>query len=185
MPDTETAKAVKDARRVRTEAVPREALDLVNRRRYMVLGAAGGKNPYLRALTKNGNQGLQQIWFCTKRDSQKVRLLKADSRASLYFLDPTSMEGLMLHGNVELIEGISFKSLDLGSDTEKGVLKRAAGNGVTAACAMHPGYVVGIFHTRGGNYARRGTSVDFKLPPLPALTWNELRTRPGLAARGH
>jgi hypothetical protein len=140
-----------------------QSLALVNRERFMVLGMHGGDYPLMRAVTKMGNDQLELIWFCTKERSHKVAALRADPRASLYFIDPKALEGLMLHGRVELVTGTHVGYTGPAPDTESGALNRLAGRGMTVGCAMHPGYVVGIFHTEGGNYSHRGTIADIDL----------------------
>jgi hypothetical protein len=145
----------------------RHALALVTRTRFMVLSARGGDYPLMRALTKVGNQELRQIWFCTKKSSRKADALRADPRASLYFLDPKSLEGLVLYGKVELVGGVRVGYTGPGPDSEAGVLSQLASKGLTVGCALHPGYVVGVFNTEGGNYSRRGTIADISLSDKP------------------
>jgi hypothetical protein len=139
------------------------SLDLVNRERFMILGMHGTDYPLMRAVTKMGNDELRLLWFCTKESSHKVAALRADARASVYFIDPKALEGLMLYGRVEIVTGTHVGYAGPGPDTETGALNRLANRGLTAGCALHPGYVVGVFHVEGGNYTRRGSIADLQL----------------------
>ena len=44
----------------------------------------------------------REFWFCSNTSSKRVQQIQFNPRASLYFYDENSFEGLMLQGRVEV-----------------------------------------------------------------------------------
>lgn len=61
--------------------------------------------PVIRAmLAPRERQGIAEFWFTTNTSSRKVERLRADSRASIYFVDQRFFRGVNLVGTVEVLE---------------------------------------------------------------------------------
>ena len=86
------------------------ALDLANRSQIAMLGTNGdGGYPNIKAMIKAENQGLRTIWFSTNTSSKRVAQLRRDPRASVYFVDVQNWMGVMLVGNMELLQDMESR----------------------------------------------------------------------------
>jgi len=53
--------------------------------------------------------GIKEIWFTTNTSSNKVRFLKENPKASIYFVDKRFFRGASLIGTVEVLETLEAK----------------------------------------------------------------------------
>lgn len=61
--------------------------------------------PITKAMLKpRERNGIKEIWLSTNTSSNKVRCLKNNRKASLYFVDKRFFRGVSLIGNVEVLE---------------------------------------------------------------------------------
>ncbi len=61
-------------------------------------------HPNVKAMFKMENQGLKSVWFSTNTSSRRVAQLVKDNRACVYFVDFEKRMGLMLVGEVEVLQ---------------------------------------------------------------------------------
>lgn len=136
------------------EEAIREALSLANRSAIAMLGTNGDDGyPNIKAMLKTENEDLKVIWFSTNTSSRRVAQLNRDSRACVYFVDFDQMKGLMLVGNVEVLQDIESKKWLWREGFE-----RYYPLGVT-----DPDYSVLRFTPRWGNYYHALSNVTFEL----------------------
>ena len=136
------------------EEAIREALSLANRSDTAMLGTNGDDGyPNIKAMFKIENEDLKTIWFSTNTSSKRVAQLKRDSRACVYFVDFDQVKGLMLVGNVEVLQDIESKKRLWREGFE-----RYYPSGVT-----DPDYSVLRFTAQWGNYYHSLANVTFEL----------------------
>jgi len=136
------------------EEAVREALSLANRSSIAMLGTNGDDGyPNIKAMLKIENEDLKIIWFSTNTSSRRVAQLNRDSRACVYFVDFDQFKGLMLVGNVEVLQDIESKKRLWSEGSE-----RYYPLGVT-----DPDYSVLRFTAQWGNYYHALSNVTFEL----------------------
>ena len=87
------------------EQAKQQALELVDRLRYAVMGTFDERGAgSLRAMTKIENEGLTFVWFATSEGSRKVRQLRQNPRTTLYFSDSRGKLGVTLFGRAEVLQ---------------------------------------------------------------------------------
>lgn len=66
--------------------------------------------PVTRAMLKpRERNGLREFYFTTNTSSEKVKALRNDPKASIYFVDRRFFRGLSLAGTVEILEDAASK----------------------------------------------------------------------------
>ena len=136
------------------EEAVREALSLANRSSIAMLGTNGDDGyPNIKAMLKIENEDLKIIWFSTNTSSRRVAQLNRDSKACVYFVDFNQFKGLMLVGNVEVLQDIESKKRLWSEGAE-----RYYPLGVT-----DPDYSVLRFTAQWGNYYHALSNVTFEL----------------------
>lgn len=80
--------------------------NLIDKAKLAYLSYIDGEGfPAIRAmLAPRERQGIAEFWFTTNTSSRKVERLRADSRASIYFVDQRFFRGVNLVGTVEVLE---------------------------------------------------------------------------------
>jgi len=92
------------------EEALQEALTMANEAQIVMVGTNGdGGYPHIKAMIKMENEGLQRIWFSTNTSSRRVAQLHKDPKASVYFVDMESWKGLMLVGEMELLQDMESR----------------------------------------------------------------------------
>lgn len=110
--------------------------------------------PITKAMLKpRERDGIKTLWFSTNTSSNKVKCLKANSKASVYFVDKRFFRGVSLVGTVEVLETAEAKQR-IWRDGDTMYYKE----GVT-----DPDYCVLKFTARKGRYYSNFRSVDFDL----------------------
>ncbi len=92
------------------EEARKKALSLANRSNIAMLGTNGDKGyPNVKAMIKMENEDLKIVWFSTNTSSKRITQLNRDSKTYVYFVDFDQWEGLMLVGNIEVLQDIESK----------------------------------------------------------------------------
>lgn len=131
-----------------------EALALANAAQIAMLGTNGDEGyPNIKAMIKMENEGLKTIWFSTNTSSRRIGQLERDSKASVYFVDFEQWMGLMLVGEVAILQDTASKERLWREGYE-----RYYPLGVT-----DPDYSVLRFTSRWGNYYHVLSNVTFEI----------------------
>ena len=92
------------------EEARKKALSLANRSNIAMLGTNGDKGyPNVKATIKMENEDLKIVWFSTNTSSKRITQLNRDSKTYVYFVDFDQWDGLMLVGNIEVLQDIESK----------------------------------------------------------------------------
>ncbi len=136
------------------EEAIREALALANRSGIAMLGTNGDEGyPNIKAMLKMENEGLNRIWFSTNTSSKRVGQLHRGSKACVYFVDFEQWMGLMLVGEVEVLQESESRQRLWREGFEK----------YYPAGVTDPDYCVLRFTARWGNYYHALANVTFEL----------------------
>ena len=82
-----------------------QGLELLNRSTITMLGTNSEDGfPNIKAMLKMENEGLKKIWFSTNTSSKRVAQIKKNSKVCVYFVDPNEFKGLMLVGNIKILQ---------------------------------------------------------------------------------
>ncbi len=136
------------------EEIKKAALELVSGTPIVMLGNNGPDGyPGIKAMIKMENEGLRTFWFSTNTSSKRVGQLRKDGKACVYLVDMKSWRGLMLLGEVEVLEDPAAKRRLWRDGFEKYYPK-----GVT-----DPDYCVLRFTALRGNYYHNLHNSDFAI----------------------
>lgn len=95
----------------RSEAV-KQALDIIEKSRHCLLGTNGEDGyPNIKTMSYRKHEGLDTIWLHTDASSRRVQQLKRDNRACIYYLDEKLGRGLMLVGDIEVLQDLESKKI--------------------------------------------------------------------------
>lgn len=132
----------------------KNGLRLVNKSKIAMLGTNGEDGyPNIKALLKAKNEGLIKIWFSTNTSSKKVKQLRKNNKACLYFVNKIFFEGLMLVGDVEIHNDIETKKNFWHKGDEK----------YYPLGIEDPDYTILCFTSKWGNYYSWLKNVTFEL----------------------
>lgn len=133
----------------------RKAIEkLINKASNALIGSVDEEGyPNIKAmLPPRKREGLGTIYFSTNTSSQRVAQFRINPKACLYFYDPSSFQGVMLKGDIEVREDSAHKEmLWQAGDTRYYPL------GVT-----DPDYCVLVFYTQSFRYYANMKSFDFE-----------------------
>jgi general stress protein 26 len=136
------------------EEAIKEALALASRSGIAMLGTNGDKGyPNIKAMIKMENEGLNRIWFSTNTSSKRVSQLVRNSKSCVYFADCEQWMGLMLVGEIEVLQDRESRQRLWREGFEKYYPL-----GVT-----DPDYSVLRFTAEWGNYYHGLSNVTFEL----------------------
>lgn len=131
-----------------------EAQLLADHSQFAMLGTNSGDGyPHIKALIKMENEGLKTVWFSTNTSSKRVKQLLNDPKASVYFLDDENWAGLMLVGDVEILQ----------DDASRKRLWREGYEKYYPLGVNDPDYTVLRFTAHWGNYYHGLANVTFEL----------------------
>jgi general stress protein 26 len=89
-----------------------ESLALIEKSQTCLLGTNGEDGfPRIKAMLNLKHEGLKKIWFSTNTSSRRVRQLKKDHRACVYYLDEINFKGLLLVGTIEVLQDIDSRKM--------------------------------------------------------------------------
>ena len=136
------------------EEAVREAQALASRSAIAMLGTNGDQGyPNIKAMIKMENEGLNRIWFSTNSSSRRTGQLVRNLKACVYFVDFEQWKGLMLVGDVEILQDMESKQRLWREGFEKYYPLGVA----------DPDYSVLRFTARWGNYYHALSNVTFEL----------------------
>lgn len=136
------------------EEVIKEGLELIERSKIALLGTNGADGfPYIKAMLNLKHEGLKKVWFSTNTSSKRVQRLKQDNRASVYYVDENTYQGLLLIGTVEILQDMASRKMLWTEGAELYYPK-----GVT-----DPDYSVLCFTAEKCNYYHGLTNITFEI----------------------
>jgi general stress protein 26 len=136
------------------EEAIKEALALANRSGIAMVGTNGDNGyPNIKAMIKMESKGLNRVWFSTNTSSKRVGQLIQNPKACVYFVDFEQWKGLMLVGDVEVLQDTESRQRLWREGFEKYYPL-----GVT-----DPDYSVLRFTAQWGNYYHALSNVTFEL----------------------
>ena len=88
-------------------------VSLVSRAPNALIGSVDEEGyPNVKAmLPPRKREGLERIYFSTNTSSRRVTQFRENPKASLYFYDPNSFQGVMLKGEMEVVEEFKYKEM--------------------------------------------------------------------------
>jgi len=87
------------------QEIHQASLDLANRSGIAMLGTVAENGyPNVKAMIKKENEGLQILWFSTNTSSKRVAQMLNNPHTCVYFVDHGTWEGLMLVGDIEVLQ---------------------------------------------------------------------------------
>lgn len=104
-------------------------------------------------LTPRRVNGMREVWFSTNTSSQSVERYRNCNKASIYFYNATTFQGVMLRGKIEILEDVQTKE-ELWQDGDELYYP----NGVT-----DPDYCVLHFTADNARYYADFCSTEIKL----------------------
>lgn len=151
--DSAIEAGIRGAQQLRKNGIPpidqnqrmQEALALLARSEIAMVGSTDDNGyPHIKAMFKITAEGLKTVWFSTNTSSRRVSQFMQNPKASLYFLDAERFTGLLLVGEMEVLQDAETKRR-LWKDGWEAYYPL----GVT-----DPDYSVLRFTARWGNYYR-------------------------------
>jgi len=131
-----------------------QGLELVDKSKMCLVGTNGDNGfPNIKAMFSLKHQGLRHVWFSTNTSSKRVQQLKRDNRACVYYVDEKNFKGLMLTGNMEILQDLKSRKMLWSEGNE-----RYYPLGVT-----DPDYSVLRFTAKSGNFYHRLSNVNFEI----------------------
>ena len=95
---------------MKKEEALKSAAELMERTQTATVGSNGTEGyPHIKCMFKAGAEGLKTIWFSTNTSSKRVAQFREDPKACVYFLDDQKFMGLMLVGDMEVLENQEIK----------------------------------------------------------------------------
>ena len=136
------------------ETAIEQAQALAERSGIVMLGTNGDDGtPNIKAMLKMENEGLKTIWMSTNTSSRRVSELRRDPRACLYFVDMEAWEGVMLVGEMELLQDAESRQRLWREGCER-----------YYPLGVHdPDYTVLRFTAQWGNYYHALANVTFDI----------------------
>ncbi len=145
------------------EDLLQKALSLMDRADFVMLGNNDiGGYPSMKAMLNMEHDGIDVVWFSTNTSSHRVKMFKKDNRASIYYVDPRTYEGLLLFGRIEIKQ-------------DKPSKERLWRNGFEVYYPLgidEPDYTVLKFTAERGNYYYQLKITSFDLPGNGTLDTN-------------
>lgn|GEM_PF-308317 len=86
------------------------AINLVQNSKVAFLGSIGEDGyPNIKAMLELGTNGLETMYFSSNTSSQRVADLRRNPKACLYYVDKENFIGLMLVGEIEIVNDQAIK----------------------------------------------------------------------------
>lgn len=83
----------------------RESLALMDHAPIAMVGSVDESGaPNIKAMLNMEHEGLETAWFSTNTSSKRVAQFRQNPKACVYYVDQVNFKGLMLVGNVEVLQ---------------------------------------------------------------------------------
>jgi general stress protein 26 len=129
-----------------------KSLALMERSQIALVGSNGDDgHPWIKAMLKWETEELRRVHFSTNTSSKRVAQFRADPRACVYFVDFCDWMGLLLVGEMEVLDDPDLK-LRLWHDGDEQYYPLGPSD---------PDYSVLRFTAGKANYYHRLENVDF------------------------
>lgn len=136
------------------ENIINKSLYLMNSCKFAMVGSNGEDGfPNIKAMIKIETEGINKIWFSTNTSSERVAQFRVNPKASVYFTDLDKWTGLMLVGNMEVLEDPEIKQRFWSDGCEMYYPL-----GVT-----DPDYCILCFTAKWGNYYESLSNTTFEI----------------------
>lgn len=94
------------------EEVKKKSLALIERSRTVYVGTNGPDGrPWIKAMMNMKHDDLNTFWMTTNTSSKRVSQVRSDGKASIYYADQDTFEGLLLLGDMEVLQDKGSKEL--------------------------------------------------------------------------
>jgi len=134
------------------EIAAREALAVADAASLVMLGTNGDDGfPAVKAMLKMANEGLKKIWFSTNTSSRRVKAIRKNGKACVYFMDARNWKGLLLTGMAQVLDDQESKKRLWREGFEK----------YYPLGVSDPDYCVVLFTAVRGNYYHALENADF------------------------
>lgn len=131
-----------------------QALDLVKKSKIAMVGSNGDMGyPNIKAMIKADHEGLKRIWFSTNTSSRRIAQFQSNPKACVYFVDFTERKGIMLVGEMEILQDRDSRKRLWHKGDEK----------YYPLGVDDPDYSVLRFTAKWGNYYHALANVNFEL----------------------
>lgn len=131
-----------------------ESLDLLERSEIAMVGSTDENGyPHIKAMFKIESEGLKTIWFSTNTSSRRVSQFIQDPKASIYFYDAGRFAGLLLVGEIEVLQDAESKQR----------LWKEGWEVYYPLGVTDPDYCVLRFTANWGNYYRGLQNITFEI----------------------
>jgi general stress protein 26 len=129
-----------------------EGLKLIERSRVCFVGTNGEDGfPNIKAMLNLKRDGMKKFWFSTNTSSKRVKQIRRDNRACVYYADEDNFHGLMLTGTMAVLQ-----------DLESRRMLWAEGNEVYYPLGVEdPDYSVLCFTASQANYYHNLKNITF------------------------
>lgn len=132
----------------------KKGLELVETSKIALVGNVDGNGfPNIKAMLNLKHDGLKNFWFSTNTSSKRVQQLKKDGKACIYFVDEANFKGLMLTGNIEILQDLESRKMLWNEGCE---IYYPLG-------VEDPDYSVLHFTADRGNYYHKLENIDFEI----------------------
>lgn len=136
------------------EEARREGLALLANDNPCMVGANSPEGyPLIKAMLKMGSEGLRHLWFSTNTSSQRVALFTQDPRATVYVYDQACFKGMLLIGEVQVLQDHETKYRFWIEGAEF----------FYPLGVNDPDYTILRFDAKRANYYNRLQNVDFEI----------------------
>ena len=139
---------------MRKEEAMIDSLELINKCKVMTVASMGEDGyPQMKAVLKLENEGLYTIWISTNTSSKRVAHFRANPKASVYFADFEEYMGLMLVGDMAVLEDKETKQRFWKNSFEM----------YYPLGVIDPDYCILKFTAKWGNYYYGLENTDFEI----------------------
>ncbi len=131
-----------------------KGIELMTNSKIAMVGTVGEDGfPYIKAMLSVTNDGLKNVWFSTNTSSKRVNQILNNKNASVYFVDEKRYMGLMLLGEMEVLQDEESRKKLWADGAEK----------YYPLGIDDPDYSVLKFTARKGNYYHGLQNVSFDI----------------------
>lgn len=131
-----------------------QGLKLVEKLDFCMLGTNSENGfPNIKGLLNLKHEGLKRIWFSTNTSSKRIRQLRKNNRACVYYVDEKPFRGLMLVGTIEILQDIESRKMLWSEGAEV----------YYPLGVEDPDYSVLCFTANSGNYYHALKNITFQI----------------------